>query len=85
MEIVNTIMPVLIFILTLATGCIGWFAGQMWNRLKAIEDKHADYKLTVADNYVRHDRMQEIIKPMATSISDVQMMVGELLRGVSKK
>lgn len=85
MEYINALMPILTVLLTLVTGGIGWFAGQMWNRLKAIEDKHADYKLTVADNYVRHDRMQEIIKPMATSISDVQMMVGELLRGVAKK
>lgn len=87
MEYLNVIMPVITMLLSLAFAVLGWFAGQMWNRIKANEDsikandaRLAEHKLSVAENYVRHDRMQEILKPMAASISDVQTMVGQLLQ-----
>lgn len=83
-EYLNAIMPIVTTLLGFVCMGLGWLASQMWSRLKANEDKLAAHQLTVAENYVRHDRMQEIIKPLATSMADVQIMVGRLLEREGK-
>lgn len=80
MDFLNAVMPVMLFFLSIFCGGLGWFASQMWSRIKANEEVLNAHKLAVAENYVRHDRMQEIIKPLDNKISDVQTMVGRLLQ-----
>jgi len=80
MELITAVMPIVTALLGFVCMGLGWFASQIWGRLKANEDKLAAHQLSVAENYVKHDRMQEIIKPLAASMSDVQIMVGRLLQ-----
>ena len=84
MELLSAAMPIVTALLGFVCMGLGWFANEIWKRLKANEERLAAHQLAVAENYVRHDRMQEIIKPLAASMSDVQIMVGRLLQKAEK-
>lgn len=79
-EYLNAVMPIVTTLLGFVCMGLGWLASQMWNRIKATEDNLATHKLSVAENYVRHDRMQEALRPIAAGVSDMQVMVGRLLQ-----
>ncbi len=84
MELISAAMPIVTALLGFVCMGLGWFANEIWKRLKANEEKLSAHQLAVAENYVRHDRMQEIIRPLAASMSDVQVMVGRLLQKAEK-
>jgi hypothetical protein len=72
-----TLMPVAVGLLSIACMALGWFANQIWNGLKKNEADLNAHKLAVAENYVRHDRMQEIMRPITHSLSDIQTMLAQ--------
>ena len=80
MQYLPIIMPIAIALLSIVCMCLGWFASQIWTRLRINEDALSAHKLSVAENYVRHDRMQETLKPIAAGVADMQIMVGRLLQ-----
>ena len=72
-----TLMPIAIGLLSITSMALGWFANQIWNGLKKNEADLAAHRLAVAENYVRHDRMQEIMRPITHSLSDIQIMLAK--------
>lgn len=72
-----TLMPIAIGFLSIICAALGWFANQIWNGLKKNETDLAAHKLAIAENYVRHDRLQEIMRPVTSSLADIQIMLAK--------
>lgn len=72
-----TLTPIAIGILSMVCTALGWFASQIWSGLKESRSELAAHKLAVAENYVRHDRLQEIMRPVTSSLSDIQIMLAK--------
>jgi hypothetical protein len=71
----SVLMPIAIGFLGVICAALGWFANQIWNGLKRNETDLAAHKLAVAENYVRHDRLQEMFRPLNSSLADIQIML----------
>ncbi len=76
-EILAVLVPIATGLLSVGCMALGWFAGKMYDRLQKNEADLNAHKLAVAENYVRHDRMQEIMRPITHSLSDIQTMLAQ--------
>ena len=77
MDTLSNYIPIITGLLSMACMALGWFANQIWNALKKNEADLAAHRLAVAENYVRHDRLQEIMRPVNSALSDIQIMLAK--------
>jgi hypothetical protein len=76
-EILAILVPIATGLLGVCCAALGWYAGKIYDRLQKNEADLTAHRLAVAENYVRHDRMQEIMRPITSSLSDIQIMLAK--------
>lgn len=66
------IFNALVGLLTLLAGIGTWLAKQVWGRLGHLENKHQALEVKLAQDYVRHDRLQEAFKPIMEALAEIK-------------
>lgn len=76
-EILAILVPIATGLLSVSCMVIGWFSSKIYDRVQKNEADLTAHRLAVAENYVRHDRMQEIMRPITSSLSDIQTILAQ--------
>lgn len=61
--------------LALAIAGGGWVFKQMWNKVGQLQEQFNQYKVEVAEEYIKHDRLKEILQPMVEDIKEIKEAV----------
>jgi hypothetical protein len=51
---------------------VGWFAKTIWSDHNETRKEFANYKVYVSDNYVKHDRLKEIMQPIMDALTEIK-------------
>lgn len=60
-----------------ATGIIGWLARQLWTAVQELKEELNTLKVEIGTNYVRYDRLKDMLEPVMESLKDIQMTLKE--------
>lgn len=71
-----TIIEIVLFVVSLATATLGWFARQLWDAVQTLRKDLTNLQVQISDNYVRYDRLKDILKPLMDGIEEIK----EILR-----
>jgi hypothetical protein len=66
------ISDILVGVLTILAAMGSWFARQVWSDLKILEQKHQALEIKIAQDYVRHDRLQDAFKPIMDALAEIK-------------
>lgn len=63
-----------LILLTLGTACacLGWFARQVWTAVQKLKEDVNDLKILIGTDYIRYDRLQDAMKPIMDSLSEIK-------------
>jgi len=76
-EYMQVIVPVAIFLLTLAAGALGWFCRTVYGMAQTNSTRLADHQLEVAKNYVTNERLEQMWARMDGRLNDIHVMVAK--------
>ena len=68
----DTLMQVLMFLLTVGVGALGWFARVLYEATKELRKDLSELQVKVSEDYVRYDRMQDAIRPILDAIKELR-------------
>lgn len=77
MDYMQVLIPVAIFILTIITGVIGWFARQLYDLAKHTARGLTDHQLEVAKNYVTNERLEKMLERFDGRLTDIHVLVAQ--------
>jgi len=63
-----------IFIILIGVACsvIGWFANQLFHAVESLKQDLNDLEVRIVSDFVRYDRLQEMLKPIAAGIEEIK-------------
>lgn len=67
-----SIEQVLIGMLGLACGVIGWFAREIYNAVQKLKDDLRLLEVRIGTDYVRYDRLQDALKPIKETLDEIK-------------
>lgn len=59
-------------LLVLLAGVGGWFMRQLWDIVKRLQNELAALEVRIAKEYVPYDRLQDALKPIMDSLSEIK-------------
>ncbi len=62
----------ILLILGIACACLGWFARQVWAAVQKLKEDVSDLKVLIGTDYIRYDRLQDAMKPIMDSLSEIK-------------
>lgn len=72
----NIIVEIILGLVSIATGVLGWFARQLWDAVQALRKDLTSLQVQISNDYVRYDRLKDILKPLMDGIEEIK----EILR-----
>lgn len=51
---------------------LGWLARKLWDAVDKLKEELSKFELKVAEDYVRHDRLQDAFKPIMDALSEIK-------------
>ena len=67
-----SIEQILIGMLGLACGAIGWFACEIYNAVQKLKDDLRLLEVRIGTDYVRYDRLQDALKPIKETLDEIK-------------
>lgn len=58
--------------LAAAGGVFGWFSRQLWAATQRLKEDLAKLSVKLATDYVRYDRMQDVLKPISEALKEIK-------------
>lgn len=55
------------------TATIGWLARQLWTAVQDLKAELNTLKVEIGTNYVRYDRLKDMLEPIMESLRDIQI------------
>lgn len=77
----NDVVQIVLGLLSIATGVLGWFARQMWDAVQTLRKDLTVLQVQISENYVRYERLKDILKPLMDGIEEIK----EILRNKADK
>lgn len=68
----ETLITVVLFAVSVACGVLGWFARQLWEAVQELRKDLSALKERIGDDYVRYDRLQDLLKPIMSALEDIR-------------
>lgn len=72
----NDIVQIVLGLVSIATGILGWFARQLWDAVQNLRKDLTALQVQISENYVRYERLKDILKPLMDGIEEIK----EILR-----
>jgi hypothetical protein len=66
---VHTIMTLL---LGGVCGLLGWLGRELWSAVQKLRDDLAKLEVKLGSDYVRYDRLQDVMKPVMTKLERIE-------------
>lgn len=66
------IQPVLMLLLTVINGIIGWFAREIWAAIQKLKEDVSKLEVLVGTEYVRYDRLKDALQPIMDALSEIK-------------
>lgn len=66
------IEQVIIGLIGLACGILGWFAREIYNATQSLRKDLSALEVQIGRDYVRYDRLQDALKPVMDSLHEIQ-------------
>lgn len=63
---------IMVCVLTLTSGALGWFARELWSAVKELQKDLVNFRIQVSENYVRYDKLQDALKPIMDSLVEIK-------------
>ena len=63
---------VLIGLIGIACGGIGWFAQQLYQAVNKLKDDLDKLEVRMGTDYVRYDRLQDALRPLKESLDKIE-------------
>ena len=62
------------FLILLGVVCtgLGWFANQLFHAVESLKQDLNDLEVRIVSDFVRYDRLQEMLKPIASGIEEIK-------------
>lgn len=67
-----SIEQILIGMLGLACGAIGWFAREIYNAVQKLKDDLRLLEVRIGTDYIRYDRLQDALKPIKETLDEIK-------------
>lgn len=77
----NDVVQIVLGLVSIATGVLGWFARQMWDAVQNLRKDLTVLQVQISENYVRYERLKDILKPLMDGIEEIK----EILRNKADK
>lgn len=61
-----------LFALGIVCGVLGWFARELYNATHNLRKDLSALEVQINRDYVRHDRLQEAMKPIMDSLQEIK-------------
>lgn len=62
-------------LLAFVSGILGWLMREIWQAVKEQRKDLDDLRSHVADDYIKYDRMQDLLRPLMQGIEEVKQML----------
>lgn len=63
---------IILAVVSIATGVLGWFARQLWDAVQSLRKDLTTLQITISQDYVRYDRLQDALKPILDSLEEIK-------------
>lgn len=73
----DSLLPFILLGLSLVSTVLGWFAAKLWGMVEKLTEKIQQLEVTLTAEYVRYDRLQDALKPMMETLTEIK----EALKG----
>ena len=62
------------FLVLLGVVCtgLGWFANQLFHAVESLKQDLNDLEVRIVSDFVRYDRLQEMLKPIASGSEEIK-------------
>lgn len=67
-----SITEIILAVVAIATGVLGWFARQMWDAVQKLRIDLTELEIRIGSDYVRYDRLQDSLRPIMEALRDIQ-------------
>ena len=57
-----SVTEIILAVVSIATGVLGWFARQMWDAVQALRVDLTELEIRIGSDYVRYDRLQDSLR-----------------------
>lgn len=66
------ISQIVLWALGCACGLLGWFARELYAATQALRKDLAALEVRISADYIRYDRLQDALKPIVESLSEIK-------------
>jgi len=70
-----TTEQILITLLGLLTGGIGWFSRELYEAVSRLRDDLQKLEVKISADYVRYDRLQDALKPIMSALDEIKQTI----------
>lgn len=81
MEFSTPVVEIILAVLGISCGVLGWFARQIWQAVQELKKDVNDLRVLIGTDYVRYDRLQDAMKPVMEALHEIKIS----LRGKADK
>jgi hypothetical protein len=67
-----SVTEIILAVVSIATGVLGWFARQMWDAVQKLRVDLTELEIRIGSDYVRYDRLQDSLRPIMEALRDIQ-------------
>jgi hypothetical protein len=67
-----SVTEIILAVVSIATGVLGWFARQMWDAVQALRVDLTELEIRIGSDYVSYDRLQDSLRPIMEALRDIQ-------------
>ncbi len=58
---------------------LGWFASELYSAIKELKQSLSQLEIRISNDFVRYDRMQDLLKPIMDSLMEIKIsMINKL-------
>jgi hypothetical protein len=66
-------MQIILLVLGMSCACLGWFARQIWGAVQELKEELSDFRVLIAAEYIRYDRLQDALKPIIDGLHEIKI------------
>ena len=70
-----TTEQILITLLGLLTGGIGWFSRELYEAVSRLREDLQKLEVKLSSDYVRYDRLQDALKPIMSALDEIKQTI----------
>lgn len=71
------ISQIVLWALGCACALLGWFARELYAATQALRKDLAALEVRISADYIRYDRLQDALKPIMDSLSEIKHTLGK--------